>query len=64
MTEKEHPFPRDRRGEIFEDDLTEERGATPEAREKGAHELHPDPDVDSQQADEFMRDRRFPKRTP
>ena len=58
------PFPRDRSGEIFENDLTEENEATPVEREEGAEQLHGDPDVDSQAADEFMKDRKFSPTPP
>jgi len=54
-------FPRDRDGEIFENDLTEENEASPVEREEGAEDLQPDPGVDSQAADRFMTDRKFPK---
>lgn len=42
---------RDRDGEIFQDDFTNNEGAHPPAREQAAHHLHPDPDIDSQEAD-------------
>lgn len=44
---------RDRDGEIFQDDLTENEGAHPPAREQAAHHLKPDPGIDSQEADEM-----------
>ena len=43
---------RDRDGEIFQNELTNNTGATPPEKEKGAHELAPDPGVNSQEADE------------
>lgn len=56
MSEKsKQPFPRDRAGEIFQDDLGEDHTADPRVREDAAHEMHLDPDVDSEEADEFMR---------
>ena len=45
---------RDRDGEIFENNLTEEDLPPPPARDDAAHELKQDPGVDSQEADEFM----------
>jgi hypothetical protein len=59
-------FPRDRDGEIFEDDLTENRDPSPQAREKAAHDRPLDPGgVNSQEGDEFMRERLFePKPDP
>ena len=60
MERKDTPFPRDRDGEIFENDLTEENDATPVQKEEGAEQLHPDPGVNSQEADEFMERREFP----
>ena len=48
---------RDRDGEIFENDVTEEDAAPPPIREDAAHDLAADPGVDSQEADEFMRER-------
>ena len=53
--EIEQTFPRDRDGEIFQDDLGEDHDASPQARENAAHEVTLDPDTDSQEADEFMR---------
>jgi hypothetical protein len=55
--EIEQKFPRDRDGEIFQDDLGEDHDASPQAREDAAHEVILDPDTDSQDADEFMRER-------
>ena len=43
---------RDRKGEIFQDDMTENEGAPPPAREQASHHLHPDGDINSQEADE------------
>lgn len=45
------PDERDRDGEIFENDLTEDTGAHPPAIEQAQHHLHPDPGIDSQEAD-------------
>lgn len=42
---------RDRDGEIFQNDLTENEGAHPPAREQASHRLRPDPGIDSQEAD-------------
>jgi hypothetical protein len=53
-------FARDRDGEIFQGDLTEEDLPDPAKREEADHELQSDPDVDSEAADEFMRKREFP----
>jgi hypothetical protein len=53
-------FARDRDGEIFHSDLTEEDLPDPAEREQADHELQSDPDVDSQAGDEFMRKRQFP----
>lgn len=52
---KKQPFPRDRKGEIFQDDLGEDHTASPRIREDAAHEVNIDEDVDSQEADEFMK---------
>ena len=46
-----NPDERDRDGEIFQDDLTTNRGAHPPAREQASHHLRPDPGIDSQEAD-------------
>lgn len=43
---------RDRDGEIFQNDLTENEGAHPPAKEQAAHHLQMDPNIDSQEADE------------
>lgn len=54
-------FPRDRKGEIFQDDLGEDHTAFPPRREDAAHDVNLKPDdVDSQEADEFM-ERQFGK---
>lgn len=42
---------RDRDGEIFQDDLTDNEGMHPPAREQAAHHLKPDPGINSQEAD-------------
>ncbi|HKU81318.1 MAG TPA: hypothetical protein VJP76_04035 [Candidatus Tumulicola sp.] len=60
-TEKSPGFPRDRSGEIFENDLTEENEATPVERAEGAKAYRGDPDVDSQAGDDFMTSRKFPQ---
>jgi hypothetical protein len=54
---RKQPFPRDRKGEIFQDDLGEDQStAFPPMRDDAAHGLNLDPDqVDSQEADEFMK---------
>jgi hypothetical protein len=46
------PNERDRDGEIFENDVTNDDAAHPPAREQAAHHLRPDPGIDSQEADE------------
>jgi hypothetical protein len=61
MDKDEKNFPRDRDGEIFENDLTDENDPSPEKREEASHNAESDPDTDSQAADEFMRDHKFPK---
>lgn len=43
---------RDRDGEIFENDLTNDEGVHPPAREQAAHHLRPDPGINSQEDDE------------
>lgn len=43
---------RDRTGEIFQNDMTENEGAQPPVREQASHHLRPDGGVDSQEADE------------
>jgi hypothetical protein len=47
---------RDRAGEPFQDDFTENRGPDPVEKEKIAEKETPDPDVDSQAGDEAMAD--------
>ena len=60
---KKQPFPRDRSGEIFQDDLGEDHTAFPPLRDDAAHDvnLRPD-DIDSQEADEFMKRENPPAR--
>ena len=60
---KKQAFPRDRKGEIFQDDLGEDHTAFPPDRDDAAHEVNMEEDVDSQEADEFMQ-RQFGKETP
>ena len=43
---------RDRDGEVFQDDFTNNEAAHPPEIEEAQHHLHPDPDIDSQEADE------------
>ncbi len=50
---------RDRAGEPFEDDFTENRGPDAAKREENAEEETPDPDVDSQAGDQAMADNVF-----
>lgn len=58
---KKQPFPRDRKGEIFQDDLGEDHTAFPPLRDDAAHDVNLKPDdIDSQEADEFMK-RQFGK---
>lgn len=53
---KKQAFPRDRKGEIFQDDLGEDHTASPPSRDDAAHDVNLGPDdVDSQEADEFMK---------
>jgi len=47
---------RDRAGEPFQDDFTENRGPDPVEKEENAETETPDPDVDSQAGDEAMAD--------
>lgn len=54
-------FPRDRDGEPFEDDFTENRNPSAAEREAAGATGFGDPDTDSQAADEFMSERKFPK---
>ncbi len=42
---------RDRDGEIFQNDTTDNEGAHPPAREQASHHLRPDGGIDSQEAD-------------
>jgi hypothetical protein len=60
---KKQAFPRDRKGEIFQDDLGEDHTAFPDRREDAAHEVNMDEEVNSQEADEFMK-RQFGKNEP
>ena len=55
-------LPRDRAGEIFQDELTENAGPSPAAREEAAHHLTLDPSIDSQEADAFMIEHFAPRR--
>ncbi|HKE37451.1 MAG TPA: hypothetical protein VKB39_08460 [Candidatus Baltobacteraceae bacterium] len=48
-------FRRDRKGEIFQDELGEENLPPPPVRDDAAHELNVDEEVNSQEADDFMR---------
>lgn len=60
---RKQAFPRDRKGEIFQDDLGEDHTAFPPLRDDAAHDLDLQGDqVDSQEGDEFMT-RRFGKGT-
>ncbi len=43
---------RDRKGEIFQNDLTNNEGDHPPAVEQASHRAKLDPNVDSQEADE------------
>jgi hypothetical protein len=47
---------RDRDGEPFQDDFTENRGPSASEREDSAERATPDPDVDSQAGDHAMED--------
>ncbi len=47
---------RDRKGEIFQNNMTENEGAYPPAREEASHRLRPDGDINSQEADEMNRE--------
>jgi hypothetical protein len=60
MEQQPNRFARDRDGEIFENDLTEENLPDPAKREEADHDLQSDPDTDSEAGDEFMRERLFP----
>ena len=59
MQDRDERFRRDRAGEIFQSDLTEGDLPPPPVREEAGHDLKGDPDVDSQEADEFMNERKF-----
>ncbi len=51
---------RDRSGEIFQDELTEnESKARGAVRDEAENDLHLDSDVDSQEADRAMKDDKF-----
>ena len=46
------------RKDVFQDEFTENRGASPEVREEAAHELNLNGDqIDSQEDDEYMHER-------
>ncbi|MGZ3498589.1 MAG: hypothetical protein ACXWNK_04365 [Vulcanimicrobiaceae bacterium] len=48
------------RKDVFQDEFTENRGASPRAREEASHELNLEGDqVDSQEDDEWMHEDRF-----
>jgi hypothetical protein len=51
-----HQPARDRDGEIFENDLTEESTATPAERDDADHDDGAKTDMDDQTGDEFMHD--------
>jgi hypothetical protein len=56
----EDKLQRDRRGEIFQDELTEnESMPSPASREVPSETLEMDPGVDSQEGDEAMAENRF-----
>ena len=57
-------FPRDRDGEPFEDDFTEDRNPSAAEREGAGVVGFGDPDTDSQAAGDFMTERKFPKPKP
>lgn len=59
MSESEKRFRRDRAGEIYQSDLTEEDLPEPSVREEADHHLHSDPGVNSQEGDDFMKQRKF-----
>jgi hypothetical protein len=53
-------LPRDRSGEIFQDELTENESMPSPARREGPSEtLELDPNVDSQEGDQAMAENRF-----
>lgn len=57
---EEQKFARDRDGEIFQDDLTEnESMPSPVRREEAQEAEQLDPNVDSQEDDEAMAENRF-----
>lgn len=61
---KKQPFPRDRKGEIFQDDLGEDHTAFPKKRDDAAHELTLQGDqIDSEETAEFMK-RQFKSENP
>lgn len=49
-------FPRDRDGEIFENDLTEENLPSPVVQEESDHDKELKTDLDDQSGDAFMHD--------
>jgi hypothetical protein len=63
MERQSDRFARDRDGEIFQSDLTEEGLPDPAEREEADHDLKSDPDTDSQAGDDFMRERLFPPKS-
>jgi hypothetical protein len=63
MERQSDRFARDRDGEIFQSDLTEEDLPDPAEREEADHDLNSDPDTDSQAGDDFMRERLFPPKS-
>jgi hypothetical protein len=63
MERQSDRFARDRDGEIFQSDLTEEGLPDPAEREEADHDLNSDPDTDSQAGDDFMRERLFPPKS-
>lgn len=53
-------LPRDRAGEIYQDELTENQSKPrPPRRDDAAHDEQLDPNVDSQEADQAMSEGRF-----
>jgi hypothetical protein len=63
MERQSDRFARDRDGEIFQSDLTEEDLPDPAEREEADHDLNSDPDTDSQAGDDFMSERLFPPKS-
>lgn len=58
-------LPRDRSGEIFQDELTENQSKPrPSRLEDAAHNQRLDPNVDSQEGDEAMAQDRFERNEP